>query len=526
MKNRIYGKGFETYTPEEQARIALGREVAQEGMVLLENNGALPLASGAKVALLGVGQLGFLHGGSGSGGTVANYVIKMPEAMKNAGAHVDEELLALYTDYCAAEQKKVEQEPPHMRRGTIPEMPLPVEFLEKVGKRNDAAVITVSRLAGEGRDRKLEPGDYYLSDAEHALFAAVRNAFSKVIVVLNICGIIDMEWVDLYRPDAVLAAWIPGQEGASAAADILMGHVNPSGHLTDTIAKAWKDIPSSENFGAWADGFELYTGDENQIPYWGGVGNHEMVPVGKTVVRPVGNRRYTEYQEGLYVGYRYFMTFGVPVRYPFGYGLSYTAFQRKAGNFEQTESGLSFTVTVTNTGKVPGKDVVQIYLHGAEEPLERPDRELVAFRKTKLLAPGESQQILFTLPVRALAVYNEKKAAWMLQAGENTLYLGGNALENEAFASFATVETVLEQVTNQVALNHTRPLNQLSKRDPEGTKPVAPPIPANSAERHGSQKKNDFTWPTMPTARTKYQLSDVRAGNCTMEEFGPAGGGL
>lgn len=211
MKNRIYGKGFETYTPEEQARIALGREVAQEGMVLLENNGALPLASGAKVALLGVGQLGFLHGGSGSGGTVANYVIKMPEAMKNAGAHVDEELLALYTDYCAAEQKKVEQEPPHMRRGTIPEMPLPVEFLEKVGKRNDAAVITVSRLAGEGRDRKLEPGDYYLSDAEHALFAAVRNAFSKVIVVLNICGIIDMEWVDLYRPDAVLAAWIPGQ---------------------------------------------------------------------------------------------------------------------------------------------------------------------------------------------------------------------------------------------------------------------------------------------------------------------------
>lgn len=237
------------------------------------------------------------------------------------------------------------------------------------------------------------------------------------------------------------------------------------------------------------------------------------------MVRPVGNRRYTEYQEGLYVGYRYFMTFGVPVRYPFGYGLSYTAFQRKAGNFEQTESGLSFTVTVTNTGKVPGKDVVQIYLHGAEEPLERPDRELVAFRKTKLLAPGESQQILFTLPVRALAVYNEKKAAWMLQAGENTLYLGGNALENEAFASFATVETVLEQVTNQVALNHTRPLNQLSKRDPEGTKPVAPPIPANSAERHGSQKKNDFTWPTMPTARTKYQLSDVRAGNCTMEEF-------
>lgn len=519
MRERVYGKGFETYTPEEQQRIAVGRTIAQEGMVLLENNGALPLDAEAKVALLGVGQLGFLHGGSGSGGTVANYVIKMPEAMKNAGAHVDKDLLAAYTDYCTAEQKKVEQEPPHMRRGTIPEMPIAVETLRAAGMRNDAAVITLSRLAGEGRDRKLEPGDYYLADGEHALLAAAKACFSKVIVVLNICGIIDMEWVDTYQPDAVLLAWIPGQEGASAVADILMGHVNPSGHLTDTIAKAWKDIPSSENFGAWADGFELYTGDENQIPYWGGVGNHEMVPVGKTVVRPVGNRRYTEYQEGLYVGYRYFATFGVPVRYPFGYGLSYTAFQREAQNFEQTEGGVAFAVTVTNTGTVAGKDVVQIYFHGAEEPLERPDRELVAFQKTKLLQPGESQQIVFTLPMRALAVYNEEKAAWMLQTGENTLYLGGNALENKAFAVFETQEMILEQVSNQVALRHTRPLNQLSKRDPEGTRPVAPPIQANSAEQHGSQKKNDYTWPVMPTAQTKYQLSDVKAGKCTMEEF-------
>lgn len=519
MDTRIYGTGFETYTTEEQKRIAIGRDVAQEGMVLLENNGALPLRSGVNTALLGVGQLGFLHGGSGSGGTVANYVIKLPEAMKNAGANVDKDLLELYTDYCDVEQKKVMQEPPHMRRGTIPEMLLSMEQLEAAGQRNDAAIITVSRLAGEGRDRKLERGDYYLSDEERALFAAARQCFSKVIVVLNICGIIDMEWVDIYRPDAVLLAWIPGQEGASAVADILMGHVNPSGRLTDTIAKAWKDIPSSENFGAWADGFELYTGDENQIPYWGGVGNHEMVPIGETVVRPVGNRRYTEYQEGLYVGYRYFTTFGVPVRYPFGYGLSYTTFRREAQNFEQTDGGVAFTVTVTNTGTVAGKDVVQIYFHGAEEPLERPDRELVAFQKTKLLAPGESQQIVFTLPMRALAVYNEEKAAWMLQAGENTLYLGGNALENKAFAVFETRETVLEQVTNQVVLNHTRPLNQLSKRDPEGTKPVAPPILANSAEQHGRQKTNEYTWPAAPTERTKYQFSDVKAGKCTMEEF-------
>lgn len=519
MSDRRFGKGFGQYTAQEQARIAVGREVAQEGMVLLENSGALPLAAGCRVALFGVGQIGFLHGGSGSGSTFANYVVKLPEAMENAGAQVDEALLAQYTEYCAAEQKKVEKEPPHMRRGTIPELVLPEETVKAAAGRNDAAVLSFARLAGEGRDRTLTQGDYYLSEEEHALLRTVRQHFSTVIVLLNVCGTIDMEWVDTYQPDGVLMVWIPGQEGASAAADILMGHVNPSGHLTDTIAKSWRDIPSSENFGAWCDGFECYTGDENQIPYWGGVGNHDMVPLGETVVRPVGNRRYTEYQEGLYVGYRYFTSFGVSVRYPFGYGLSYTTFARKASGFTQTDDGVNFSVTVQNTGAAAGKDVVQIYLHGAEGPLERPDRELVAFQKTKLLEPGESQTIAFVIPNRYLAVYSEKKAAWMLQTGENTLYLGGNALENEEFATFQTKETVLEQVKNQVVLNHTRPLRQLSKADPEETKPVAPPISANSGEKHGKMKDNNYTWPEVNHTPGKWKLKDVKNGTVPMQEF-------
>lgn len=519
MAKQIFGKGFEAYTPEEQSRIALGRQVAQEGMVLLENNGVLPLTAGCRAALFGVGQIGFLHGGSGSGSTFADYVVKLPEAMENAGAVVDQKLLSAYEGYCAAEQKKVEKEPPHMRRGTIPELVLSEETVTAAAGRNDVAVITLSRLAGEGRDRKLEPGDYYLSDGEHALLGTVRKHFSAMVVLLNVCGAIDMEWVETYKPDGVLMVWIPGQEGASAAADILLGHVNPSGRLTDTIARAWRDIPSSENFGAWCDGFENYTGDETQIPYWGGVGNHEMVPVGETVVRPIGNRRYTEYQEGLYVGYRYFATFGVPVRYPFGYGLSYTTFDIKADGFTHAVQGLSFTVTVENTGKVPGKDVVQIYLHGAEGPLERPDRELVAFQKTALLAPGERQTLTFTIPNRYLAVYNETKAAWMLQAGENTLYLGGDALHNEAFATFRTEETVLEQVSNQVTPHHTRPLNQLSKTDPKGTKPLAPPIQANSGEKHGRMKENNFTWPEIHHTSGKWKLKDVKNGAVSMGEF-------
>lgn len=519
MENKIFGHGFETYTAPEQRRIAIGRQVAEEGMVLLENSGALPLPAKSRVALLGVGQLGFLHGGSGSGGTRADYVIKLPEAMENAGALVDHELLALYSEYCTAEQKKVEQEPPHMRRGTIPEMPLSQELLRAAALRNDAAVITISRLAGEGRDRKLEPGDYFLSDAEHALLAAARTHFSVIIVVLNICGVIDMEWVDTYHPDGLLIAWIPGQEGASAAADILMGHVNPSGRLSDTIAHCWSDIPSSENFGAWADGFEFYTGTENQIPYWGGVGNHEPVPVGKTVVRPVGNRRYTEYQEGLYVGYRYFSSFDVSVRYPFGYGLSYTSFQCDALDFHQNESSVSFTLRVKNTGSRPGKEVVQVYLHGAEGSLERPNRELVAFRKTQLLAPGEVQEFSVELSYRKLAVYCEETAAWILQEGDNTLYLGGNARDNTIFASFHTDHCLLEQVSNQVVLNHTRPLRQLSKLDPQGTRPIAPPISANSAEQHGSQKESNFEWPEVSHEISKFQLKDVKSGVCSMEDF-------
>ena len=515
-----YGKGFENYTKEEQSRIALGRQVASEGMVLLENNGALPLKGGAGVALFGVGQIGFLHGGSGSGGTFANYVVKLPEAMENAGALVDQALLAEYTDYCIAEQKKVEQVPPFMRRGTIDELVLPDRVVESAAERNDTAIISFARLAGEGQDRKLEKGDYYLSDEEHALLRSVRAHFKTVIVLLNICGTVDMNWVDLYKPDGVLLVWIPGQEGASAAADILMGHVNPSGRLTDTIAKSWEDIPSSENFGAWADGFESYTGDENQIPYWGGVGNHEMVPIGETVVRPVGNRRYTEYQEGLYIGYRFFSTFGVEAAYPFGYGLSYTTFDRRASDFKQADNGIAWRVTVTNTGTKPGKEVVQIYLHGAEDPLERPDRELIAFAKTKELQPGEAQTIDFAVDYRSFAVYNEEKAAWMLQSGENTLYLGGDSLHNVEFASFDTQEALLEQVSNRVRPDHhTRPLNVLSKHDPEGTRPTAPPLNANSGEKHGSMKDDSFEWPPVPVQKGKWQLKDVKNGTICMEEF-------
>lgn len=174
---------------------------------------------------------------------------------------------------------------------------------------------------------------------------------------------------------------------------------------------------------------------------------------------------------------------------------------------------------MTNTGSVPGKDVVQIYLHGAEEPLERPDRELVGFQKTALLSPGARQTIAFSIPYRSMAVYQEEKAAWVLQGGENTLYIGDDAMHNDAFAVFQTEERILEQAANRVTLRHTRPFHELSKRDPVGTAPAAPPISANSGEKHGKQKNDAFVWPEVGCAKGKWSLQDVRDGSVSMEKF-------
>lgn len=328
--NRQNEKGFLKYSPSEHERIQLSREMAGEGMVLLENDGVLPVAKGSPVAVFGTAQINFLTGGSGSGATESNYAVTIPEALEAAGIRTAPELLEAYTEFCAKQAKVDEEARAHnvfMKRGIAAEMPLNAELVNEARKFSDTALLVISRMAGEGEDREPRKGDYFLSDLEADILSALSNAFSKLVVILNIAGIIDMSWVDEYKPSAVIITWLPGQDGASALADILVGDITPSGHLADSIAFNLSDHASTENFGSWIDGLESYTGDENQVKYWGMIGNHSEIPVGETTERPIGNRWYTEYQEGIYVGYRYFSTFGLPVKYPFGYGMSYTTFE-------------------------------------------------------------------------------------------------------------------------------------------------------------------------------------------------------
>lgn len=519
MKN--YGKGYECYTKAEQERIAASRLMTEEGMVLLENNGVLPLAPNAKASVFGSAQIDFLTGGSGSGATSSGYVVTIPEAMRACGLRVNEDLARIYAEYCAEQDKAEEEERAHnvfMKKGTAPDMPLADELVENAARGFETAIVVLSRMAGEGQDRKLLPGDYYLSDLERDILQKTRKAFSRTIVVLNIAGVIDMEWVDEYKPDAVLITWLPGQEGANTVADILIGKVNPSGKLTDTIARNYMDHPSSHNFGGFIDGMEQYTGDEKQVKYWGMIGNHTEVPVGKTVERPIGNRWFTEYQEGIYVGYRYFETFGIPVRYPFGFGLSYAHFEIRPTGFEKNGDKITFSVTVTNTGGVPGKEVVQIYVQCPDRPIERPARELLVFIKTRLLAPGERQTLAFEVNERQLAVYSEERAAYVLQKGANRLYVGNNVRDCKEFAVFETEEKRAEQCENHFALTHTRPLRQLSKWSREDTFPTPPPIRSDGGEKMG-EPKEPMMFQVPEPQPAQYKLRDVRDGTVGMETF-------
>ena len=514
-----YGKPYATYSPEEQHCVRIARQVAQEGMVLVENNGVLPLEKGRRTALIGVSQLEFLHAGSGSGAAQADYVVQLPEALTQAGFVLDETLLEIYREY--GRTNAAAKEPMHARRNTTPELLLTPAQIAAAAEKSDLAIVCFSRIAGEGRDRTLTGGDYYLSETEQAVLAGVRAAFAQVVVLLNIASVIDMEWVDLYSPDAVLITWLPGMEGAAAAADLLVGDATPSGKLADTFARDYMDIPSSANFGSRADGFELYTGDENQIFYWGGRGNDEAIPVGETVVQPKNHRRYVEYQEGLYVGYRYFETFQVPVRYPFGYGLSYTTFAKTASALQQQPDGsLTFSVTVTNTGSRAGQEVVQIYVSAPDGKLERPSRELKTFGKTGLLEPGQCETLDFSLSLQALAAWSEEQAAWVLEKGSYIFLLGGSVREAEPFDTWALQDDLtVEQLVNRFALQHTHPLRELSKYDKAGTWPHPNGVSANSGEKHGKniQPEYQFTLPDLPEAQWK--LQDVAEGRVSMQEF-------
>lgn len=390
--------------------IALSRRAAAEGSVLLKNEGGiLPLEKGAKVALFGKASVDYVKGGGGSGDVTVAYVLdlcqSMEEKQREGKVSVFRPLCEFYRENVA--QQRLEGKQP----GFTVEPEIPAQLLEEAAKATDVAIISICRFSKESWDRKGEKddGDFYLSPEEQRMVADVSARFSKIVVVLNVGGMVDTSW---FRNDpkiqAVLLAWQGGMEGAGAEADILCGDCYPSGKLVDTFAASFDDYPSSYNFNESED-FVCYTDD-------------------------------------IFVGYRYFETIpgaAEKVNYPFGFGLGYTTFKLECIHAEEKDGVIRVAVRVTNTGSRPGKEVVQLYSAAPKCRMEMPKLELRAFGKTRELAAGESQVLELCFPVNELAVYDEKLAAYVIPAGRYDILVGNSVRNLEEVYSVEFAEEVL-----------------------------------------------------------------------------------
>ena len=418
--------------PDLAGHAKLVRKATPEGLVLLENNGVLPLKDVKKVALYGTGAYDFIAGGTGSGNVNKAYVRNIAEGLRANGLEVDQDIEKWYTQYIDLTKTTLRNNTVGNGLGillgdpVVPEMEVSRSFMERKLGATDIAVLTISRNAGEGDDRKNADGDWTLTGAERQMIQTLADLYhaagKKLVVVLNIGGVIETaSWKHI--PDAILLAWTPGQEGGYAVADVLTGAANPSGKLPMTFPVAYYDIPSSANFPA------NYSGG-NSIDLSALLGGGRAPRVLRKDID------YTEYAEDLMVGYRYFTTAGKNVSYPFGYGLSYTTFEYSKPSVKVGKDGITATITVKNTGSVAGKEAVQLYVSAPAGGLQKPACELKAFAKTKELKPGESQTLTMTFDAYTLASFNEGTSAWETAAGAYKASFGASVADIRATANF------------------------------------------------------------------------------------------
>ncbi len=427
--------GYNFSNKPDLAQHAAVSRAAAEGMVLLKNKGkALPLTGVKKIATFGITSYDIIAGGTGSGDVNKAYTISMLQGLSNAGYTVDTGIQDVYTAYIGSEKLK------HPKKGFIEEFMNPTppiaeyaannEAISKAAANTEVAIITIGRNAGEGRDRQLQ-NDFYLGDTEKTIIQNVADAFhaqnKKVVVVLNIGGVIEMaSWRD--QVDAILLAWQPGLKAGNAIADVLSGKVNPSGKLATTFPVDYPDVPSAKSFPG------------KEFPEQAsGAGFMRSVPAEVT------------YDEGVYVGYRYYNTFHVKPAYPFGYGLSYCNFTYSNLKLSSStfSNSITATLTITNQGKMRGKEVVEIYISAPAKEMDKPAEELKAFAKTKLLKPGETETLSFTLQAADLASFYTGKAAWIADAGKYTVKAGASSDDIRLSADFnVPSDIVVEKVHN------------------------------------------------------------------------------
>ena len=401
--------------PDLKAHAAVAREAAAGSIILLRNDRrTLPLSGDEQIALYGTTALHFIAGGTGSGEVHKPYVVNLTDALQAAGFRLDKKLEAFYQDWDKSQQSAsmLEREEVTWENVICPEAPLTASSIEVQASANDVAVVVLGRNAGEGRDRTLA-GDFELSEVERDLLRNVSEAFhargKRMIVILNIGGVIETaSWK--HWADAILLPWSPGQEGANAVADILKGAVNPSGKLPMTFPNNYRDVPSAADFPYDYDPYAPYHAKENVD--------------------------YTFYSEDIWVGYRYYQTEGKDVSYPFGFGLSYTTFAYSKPVVKTGKDGFTASVTVTNTGSVAGKEVVELYVAAPAGGLDKPARELKAFAKTKLLQPGESQVLTMEVDNYSLASFNESASAWEAASGVYEVQFGASVADIRATAPY------------------------------------------------------------------------------------------
>ena len=482
--------------------IALSKNAAKEGMVLLKNRqNILPFAKGTKLALFGIGTFDYVKGGGGSGDVTVEYDVNLYEGFQKLNGHVEicEDLVDFYRDYIRSIADTF------YWPGQKPEPALPDELCARVRAYTDTAVISISRLSGEGWDRDLkghpmyEEGDFYLSNAEKAMVEKVKAYFPKIVVVLNVGGMVDTEWFcHEDRIQSALMAWQGGMEGGTAAAELLCGMGTPGGKLTDTFAKRLEDYPSTEGF-------------------------HE-------------SDDYVDYTEDIYVGYRYFET--IPgaaerVNYPFGYGLSYTDFRWNVLSAQQVENNIRILVNVENTGSYAGKEVIQIYVSAPQGKLGKAARSLMTFQKTRLLQPGEAQELTLEFPVSAMASYDDlgkvAKSAYVLEKGEYFFYVGTSVRDTVKLDGIFSLaeDQVVQQLSRKLTPKGLKkrlladgsyeqlPLIELQEKTDDGLRPL-------------TKEEFDCVYPTtrrlslLPRERDKRSIhwfDEVAEGAITLDAF-------
>lgn len=484
MSSRVLD--FEKYT-------AKARQAVAEGQVLLLNqNHVLPLPKGSHVAVFGRMQLHYYKSGTGSGGMVnVNKVTGILEALEESeDVQVYEPLVGVYREW--------EKDHPFdegVGWGNEPwsqeEMELNEALVEEAAEKNEYAIVILARTAGEDKDNKMLEGAYCLTSIEEDMLQKVRKSFAKMIVLLNTGNIMDMSFMDQYRPDAVMYVWQGGMIGGFGTVDVLTGKVCPSGRLSDTIAAQMSDYPAD--------------------PYFGGL-------------------EQNLYVEDIYVGYRYFESAAKSkVLYPFGFGLSYTTFSMEADGFSYAENQVSFVMKVTNTGSVAGKEVVQVYAKAPLGKLGKPARVLIDFKKTKELMPGECETFTFAIPTSVFASYNEVSTAgmpvgWVLEAGEYTIYAGGNVRDAYAVGSFTLdelqiVEECRSALAPTTAFKRMKMTAANEHAEAAGVYEVAMeevPLRVVSPE----EKRNaELPESCEITGDRGIKLADVKAGKATLDEF-------